>query len=177
MILITIYSNKCQLKMIKFSKFLLLIKMFMTQNLIYTLNDLTSALNNTEHETDYADILARIRFNFKDIEHLCFWDAEHYSKINVGEGANYELNLICWESQQKSAIHQHLNEKSWIYVIKGEITEKIYYPINGAGKFDLNGETILTPRKSSHLTFDKDLYHQLDNSNATRSVSLHLYVK
>ena len=177
MILITIYSNKCQLKMIFFSKFLLFIKLFMTNNLIYNLNDLTSALNNTEHETDYADILSRIRFNFKDIEHLCFWDAEHYSKINVGEGENFELNLICWEAQQKSLIHQHLNEKSWVYVIKGEITERTYQPLNGSGKFNLSGETILTPRKSSHLTFEKNLHHQLSNSNATRSVSLHLYIK
>ncbi|MDF1673986.1 MAG: cysteine dioxygenase family protein [Vicingaceae bacterium] len=149
----------------------------MTQNLIYNLNDLTSALNNTENEADYDDILSKIRFNFKDIEHLCFWDAEHYSKINVGEGENYELNLICWESQQQSKIHQHLNEKSWIYVIKGEITEKTYHPINGSGNFDLKGETILTPRKSSHLTFNKNLHHHLANSNPTRSVSLHLYVK
>lgn len=149
----------------------------MQKQLIYNLTDLTSALNNTDTKTDYENILSQIRFTFKDIEHLCFWDADNYSKINVGDGEHFELNLICWEAQQQSIIHQHLNEKSWIYVLKGEITEKVYQPINGYGQFKLNGEAILTPRKSSHLTFDKNIHHQLTNSNATRSVSLHLYIK
>lgn len=144
---------------------------------IYNLTELTSVLKNTDKDCDYSKILSKIRFNFKDIEHLCFWDSDHYSKINIGEGENFELNLICWEAQQQSLIHQHLYEKSWIYVIKGEITEKIYNPINGSGNFNLNGETILTPRKSSHLAFNKSLHHQLTNSNPTRSVSLHLYIK
>ena len=144
---------------------------------IYNLSELTSALKNTDKATDFNKVLAKIRFNFNDIEHLCFWDAENYSKINIGEGDNFELNLICWEPHQHSLIHRHLNEKSWIYVIKGQITEKTYYPINGSGKFNLSGETILMPRKSSHIKFDNNLHHELINSNATRSVSLHLYVK
>ncbi len=144
---------------------------------IYNLSDLTKVLNEMGHTIDYPQLFNKIRFTFKDIEHLCFWDAENYSKINVGEGANYELNLICWEPHQQSLIHQHLNEKSWIYVIKGQITEKVYLPINGSGKFNLSGETILTPRKISHLSFSKNLYHKLSNSNSTRSVSLHLYIK
>lgn len=177
MIDIIIETNNYQLTLIKISKFLLSIKLFMTEANIYNLSELTAVLKSTSNNHDYNKVLSKIRFNFKDIEHLCFWDAENYSKINVGEGDNFELNLICWEPHQQSLIHQHLNEKSWIYVLKGEITEKVYQPINGSGKFKLNGEAILTPRKSSHLTFDKNIHHQLTNSNATRSVSLHLYVK
>lgn len=177
MIFIIIKTTNSQIILVKVFEFLLLIKLLMTETNIYNLSELTAALKNVEDKSNYNNVLAKIRFNFKDIEHLCFWDAEHYSKINVGEGDNFELNLICWEPHQESLIHQHNNEKSWIYVIKGEITEKTYHPINGSGKFTLDGETILTPRKSSHLTFDKKLHHQLSNSNATRSVSLHLYVK
>lgn len=149
----------------------------MIKSSIYNLTELTSVLKNAKNSLDYAKILAKIRFGFKEIEHLCFWDADNYSKINIGEGENFELNLICWEPHQASLIHPHLNEKSWIYVIKGEITEKIFQPINGSGNFNLKGETVLTPKKCSHIEFDKDIYHQLLNSNTTRSVSLHLYVK
>lgn len=149
----------------------------MIKSSIYNLTELTSVLKNTDNKLDYGKILSKIRFSFKDIEHLCFWDADNYSKINIGEGENFELNLICWEPHQESLIHQHHNEKSWIYVLKGEITEKTYLPINCSGNFNLKGTTILTPRKSSHIEFDKDIHHQLINSNATRSVSLHLYVK
>lgn len=149
----------------------------MTRPIIYNLTELTSSLKNIDNKLDYGKILSKIRFSFKDIEHLCFWDADNYSKINIGDGDNFELNLICWEPQQESLIHHHLNEKSWIYVIKGEITEKTYEPISGSQNFKLIDETILTPRKSSHIEFDKNIHHQLINSNATRSVSLHLYVK
>lgn len=149
----------------------------MTEANIYNLSELTSVLKNTDSNFNYNELLSKIRFNFKDVEHLCFWDADNYSKINVGEGDNFELNLICWETHQQSKIHQHQKEKSWIYVIKGEITEKRYHSINGSGKFALDGETILTPRKLSHINFEKNMHHQLINSNPTRSVSLHLYIK
>ena len=146
----------------------------MTNSNIYSLTDLTQALKTT---SNYEELFSRIRFNFKDIEHLCFWDADNYSKINVGDGDNFELNLICWEAQQHSLIHRHVNEQSWIYVLKGEIAEKTYQPINGSGKFQLSGETLLTPRKFSHINFGEQLHHELVNPSATRSVSLHLYVK
>ena len=143
---------------------------------IYNLNDLTSVLNNADSSTNYEDLLSKIRFNFKDIEHLCFWDAENYSKINIGSGNNYELVLICWENCQESQIHNHEVEKAYTYILKGEITEKIYHPINGGGNFNLKGEKLLKPKKISCLVHSPEEHHKLQNTFNGRSVSLHLYV-
>lgn len=141
---------------------------------LYNLSELEHALN-THGKDSYKDIMDSIRFNFKDIEHLCFWDPDHYSKINIGEGKNYELMLICWEKKQYSSIHKHEKEEAWTYVLKGEITEKIYQPINGHGHFNLESEIKLNPKKFSCIN-NNGRQHELINSFDGRSVSLHLYI-
>jgi cysteine dioxygenase len=148
-----------------------------TKPTIYNLADLTNALNEVEHREEYPQLFNKIRFTFKDIEHLCFWDADNYSRINIGQGKNYELVLICWENNQQTLIHHHHAVQACTYIIKGEITEKIFHPINGSGKHVLKGEKILIPRKVFCLDQVSSDQHQLINSFNGRSVSLHLYVK
>ncbi|MCB0401900.1 MAG: cysteine dioxygenase family protein [Flavobacteriales bacterium] len=145
---------------------------------IFNLNQLTDALNQADGgDATYEFIMGNIRFGFKDIEHLCFWDADFYSRINIASGSNYSLDLICWEKQQHSPIHNHEKDRAWFYILKGEITEKLYKPINGSGHYEFEAEKILAPRRSSHLNHGGERYHELVNSNSGRSVSLHLYVK
>jgi cysteine dioxygenase len=130
-----------------------------------------------EEGTDYTKLLDKIRFSFKDIEHLCFWDSDDYSKINVGSGDNFKIDLICWENDQESVIHDHSEKEAWTYIIKGELTEKRFEPVNGYGEFNLIGQNILAHRKTSCLKNDDNLKHKLINSFQGRSVSLHLYLK
>ncbi len=142
-------------------------------NPIYNLRDLTVALERLESR-NCEQLLSKIRFNYKDIEHLCFWDADHYSRINIGSGKNYSVDLICWEKDQHSPIHNHSDDHAWTYVLKGQITEKLYTPINGE-KFNFKEEVVLPQKNSSNLN-SGEVYHELVNSFNGRSVSLHLYV-
>ena len=145
---------------------------------IYNLTHLTKALDDINDASDLSLLLNKIRFNFKDIEHLCFWDDENYSKINIGSGKNYELLLICWEKEQQSPIHNHEDTvESWSYLLKGEVTEKVFECNTDSEGFKLLKETVLTNRKISSLKHTKNLYHSFTNSFNGRSVSLHLYVK
>jgi len=148
-----------------------------TKKHIYNLPELILALNVSNLDTEFTNLLNKIRFNFKDIEHLCFWDADSYSKISIGSGTNYELVLICWENMQESLIHNHNLEQAWTYILKGEITEKIYDHISDKEIFNLKEEKILYPKKISFLNQSNEIYHQLINSYKGRSVSLHLYIK
>ncbi len=149
-----------------------------TKDTIYNLTELKHALDVKKGaETNYEFILNNIRFNFKDLEHLCFWDPDNYSRINIATGDDYSLDLICWEKEQHSPIHNHAKDKAWFYILKGELTEKLYKPINGSGHYNLEAEKILSPKKISHLNHGGSLYHELVNSLNGRSVSLHLYVK
>lgn len=144
---------------------------------IYNLSDLINALNSSGKDDIYLSVLSKIKFNFKDIEHLCFWDAESYSKISIGSGNNYTLDLICWEKEQKSPIHHHEVSQAWAYVIKGEVEEKIFSKDNNQSEFLLEESKSLKQKKPYRLNHNSKLFHQLFNTYTGKSVSLHLYVK
>ena len=145
-------------------------------NKITTINQLIGVLERDEKNYNYESIVSQLRLNFKDIEHLCFWDSDHYSRINIAIGKNYTIDLICWEKEQHSLIHNHQKDKAWFYILKGEITENLYLPMNNK-KFNLKEVKVLSPKKTSHLNHGGSIYHELINSYNGRSVSLHLYVK
>jgi cysteine dioxygenase len=142
---------------------------------IYNLKDLVKALKAKSEDVAYVEILGAIKFNFKDVEHLCFWDAEDYSKINIGNGDGYELVLICWENNQQSQIRGHNGQEAITYVLKGELTEEVF----GVSNKNSNPEEciVLGRRAISSLINRQEKEHRLKNSFGGRSVSLHLYIK
>jgi len=142
---------------------------------IYNLKALDNALKAKVDEVSYVQVLSSIRFNFKEIEHLCFWDAEDSSKINICNGLNYELVLICWENNQQSQIHSHEGRESFTYVLKGQLTEDIYNESKKTSKPERS--IVLNRRDISSLINKNDKEHRLTNSYGGRSVSLHLYIK
>lgn len=147
----------------------------MNKRPIYNLKELDTALNSKAEKLNYVQILNSIKFNFKEIEHLCFWDADNYSKIGVGSGSDYELVLICWENNQQSPIEPIKNQKSYTYVLKGELTEDVF---SESSEERISEESkVLQKRVVSKLETSHGKEHSLRNSNTGRTVSLHLYVK
>jgi len=138
---------------------------------IYNLKELIDALKNKT--VSYAQVLEKINFKFKELEHLCFWDEESYSKISLEKEDCFELVLICWERDQYSQIHNHNNIEAWTYILKGELTEEVYTANNTV----IENSTILSQKNISCLTKQSNKIHHLINSHNGRSVSLHLYVK
>ncbi len=148
---------------------------FVNKTPLYNLKDLDLALKAKSEDVAYTDILSAIKFNFKEIEHLCFWDADNYSKINIGNGANYELVLICWEDSQQSQIHKHSENEAFTYVLKGELTEDIF---DGGNSASTAGRSIVLNRTDiSSLVNKSEKEHRFTNSYGGRSVSLHLYIR
>jgi len=147
----------------------------LTQAKIYNLKGLDEALALKSEEVTYVQILSSIRFNFKEIEPLCFWDADNYSKINIGNGDNHELVLICWENNQYSKIHKHNNKEAFTYVLKGELTEHVFS--RSAENLTSEKTTVLSQKDISSIIKKSNKEHQLINSYNGRSVSLHLYIK
>ena len=142
---------------------------------IYNLKDLINALKAKAINESYSTILNEIQFSFKDIEHLCFWDSDNYSKISIEKGELYELVLICWEKEQQSPIHGHNLDEAWSYILKGELTEEIY--LSAEENSELDSTNILSTKKISCIKRDSKKVHRLINSYNGRSVSLHLYKK
>ena len=141
---------------------------------IYNLKNLTDALKNKQDAVSYMDIFSKIQFGFKDIEHLCFWDPDSFSKITIEKYDAYELILICWEKGQKSPIHNHEFDLACTYILKGELTEEIYSRTEPATL----EETVVHPQKNfSCLKKESKKNHRLINSFNGRSVSFHLNKK
>jgi cysteine dioxygenase len=147
--------------------------MFFIKPKIYTLTDLKDALKEKDDKTSFSNILSKIQFGFKEVEHLCFWDPDNYCKISIEKGEDCELVLICWENGQQSPIHNHELKEAITYVMKGEITEEIY----DETKAELEKTVILKNKDISKITEDEKKTHRLINSYNGRSVSLHIYKK
>lgn len=141
---------------------------------IYNLKDLIITLKNKDDNVSSSEILKEIEFGFKEIEHLCFWDRDNYSKISIDKNGFGELVLICWEKDQQSPIHKHNINEAWTYVLKGELTEEVY---NSDNDTTIDNNFILTQRDFTSITKESNKVHRLINSYNGRSVSLHLYKK
>ena len=142
---------------------------------IYNLKDLINALKVKGDGESYTSVLNEIQFSFKEIEHLCFWDQDNYSKISIEKGERYELVLICWEKGQKSPVHDHNLDEAWTYILKGELTEDIY--IENKEDSTLDETVILSTKAISSIKPVNKKVHRLKNTYNGRSVSLHLYKK
>ncbi|PCJ27631.1 MAG: hypothetical protein COA97_03160 [Flavobacteriales bacterium] len=141
---------------------------------ISNLNDLINALNCNGEADSNTQILKRIKFGFREIEHLCFWDRDNYSKISIEKNEACELVLICWEKDQKSAIHDHDLDEAWTYILKGELTEEIFSSVDSS---TVEKTLVLKQKAVSSIRKESNKVHRLINSYNGRSVSLHLYKK
>ncbi len=141
---------------------------------IYNLKNLTDTLNNKKDSVSYTEIFNKIQFGYKDIEHLCFWDPDNYSKINIEKHDDYELVLICWEKGQYSPVHNHDLDLACTYILKGELTEEIY---SQTEEPVLEKKIKHIQKNFSCLKKEDKKNHRLINSFDGRSVSFHLNKK
>lgn len=141
---------------------------------ITTLPELTSALAEAERAT-FGEILKSIAIPFDELRELGTWSKDHYTRNCIVENERLELILLCWEPGQATPIHDHGGEECWVYIVDGNFKERIFTE-------DAKGE--LSPSKvtnatSGDLTYMNDSmgYHDLENLDQTRSLSIHLYAK
>ena len=59
-------------------------------------------------------------------EIFCSWSESTYTRNCIFENERFELILICWQSSQKTPIHDHGGEECWVKFIDGEFKETIY---------------------------------------------------
>jgi len=147
----------------------------LNESKIYSLIDLISLLKVKDNNKHYFETLKKIQFGFKEIEHLCFWDRDNYSKISIENGQHYELVLICWEKGQQSQVHNHDINEAWTFILKGELTEEVFK--EKSENPSLESTSILSQKDISSIKKETNKVHRLTNSSNGRTVSLHLYKK
>jgi len=140
----------------------------------HSLNELISALKN-EQSTKYHDILHSMEIPKSAFEIFCSWSESTYTRNCIFENERFELILICWQSSQKTPIHDHGGEECWVKFIDGEFKEAIFKS-NEVSEVNIQKSTLF---KAGDISYMIDFMgcHQLKNLSNHRALSLHLYAK
>ena len=129
-------------------------------------------------------VLDYLRKNTVDISSLApylYFSKEHYTRNLIHQTSLFELIAICWESGQKSAIHNHRDQCCWMAMAYGKVQVHNFKLIR---KDAAMGICELEP--SNHFVIEvgrpqevdpAEPIHQVVNPHSfgSRAVTLHVY--
>jgi cysteine dioxygenase len=124
------------------------------------------------------DLVHRLRLSDELIEsHTCF--AEHqYARNLVCRTPAFELLVLCWKPGHESTIHDHAGSLNAISVFRGELTSRVFRPVDGrhvgAGPVEMTGEERVRPGQG-WIGVDRGGIHQLANTGAADLITVHVY--
>src|SRR6185436_5550525 len=72
------------------------------------------------------DWLLRTDVTLDDVRPFMSFSADHYVRNLMYAGANYQALVLCWQSGQRSPIHDHTGSSCGVKVIQGVATETIF---------------------------------------------------
>lgn len=141
---------------------------------ITSLNRLIEVLKQSEAE-NYVAVAKNMNIPASDFEKYAHWKEDTYARNCIIKTPEFELILICWKKGDYTPIHGHNEQKCWVYLVDGEMTELRY-------KSDEQGnltECNKLQMKAGNLSYmdDKMGFHLLKNSEEQKSMTLHLYMK
>lgn len=142
---------------------------------IKTFDELRKTIHFGPGYETYGTMLASIELPPEELEKYARWSADHYQRIPIDTGDTYSLLLICWEPGQRTPIHQHRDEQSWVVVLEGELTETVYYnPSTESTSLRLRETNVMEKGGMTYMNPDQGL-HELVNTSSGRTISIHLY--
>jgi cysteine dioxygenase len=120
------------------------------------------------------ELLKETDVTLEDLREFVQFDGEHYRRNLVSIGEWYEILVICWQSGQRSPIHNHAKSTCGLKVLDGICTETV---------FDRSPCGQVVALHSTHLTAgyicasqDADT-HQVSNlqPQGKNLVTMHIY--
>lgn len=139
-----------------------------------------------EQHFTQAGILDFLRLHPVDpasLEPYLYFSSGHYTRNLIHRTHLFELLAICWESGQKSAIHNHRDQRCWMAAAYGKVQVRNFKLIrkDAATHFcELEADTLflIAPDRPQQVDPDEPI-HQVINpaSFASRAVTLHIYSK
>lgn len=139
---------------------------------ISTIPELIQQLNNAPSDK-FSSILKKIDIPASDFDSYATWCKEDYTRNCIARTPDYEMILLCWDQNIKTAIHDHGGQDCWVYQVKGKIEETLYKKLDQKGLENPIKQTI----KEGELTYMNDEmgFHALENISDHRSLTLHIY--
>jgi cysteine dioxygenase len=137
-----------------------------------------------EPEFSHENILQILRQHPVDttsLEPYTYFCAEHYTRNLIHKTDLFELIAICWESGQKSPIHNHRDQNCWMAMPYGKLQVHNFKllkkdPSRSFCELESSDQFLLSPECPQEVDPAEPI-HQVLNlpSFGSRAVSLHVY--
>ena len=137
-----------------------------------------------EREFTHESVLGFLRSHRVDAASLApylYFSREHYTRHLIHRTELFELLAICWESGQKSAIHNHRDQSCWMATAYGTVQVLNFKLIrkdaaNGFCELRPDSHFLITPESPQEVDPDEPIHQVLNPSSfASRAVTLHVY--
>jgi hypothetical protein len=137
-----------------------------------------------EREFTHQSVLDFLRSHRVDAASLApylYFSREHYTRHLIHRTGLFELLAICWESGQKSAIHNHRGQSCWMATAYGTVQVHNFKLVRrdaGSGFCELQPDShfLITPDSPQEVDPDEPIHQVLNPvSFGSRAVTLHVY--
>lgn len=109
------------------------------------------------------------------IEKICLWSKEFYTRNLIKRNDKYELIFLCWQPEQISPIHDHSNQSCWLKILQGDCREKLYSYDEKQEKLELIKTSRFRANEQSYI-HDNIALHSVENAGFSKMLGLHLYL-
>jgi len=140
-------------------------------NFIRTIEQLAENLDDSD-PLEHVKIMKRIRIEAKEIAAFNTWSKQAYTRNCLARTDAYEIILLSWDINAKTAIHGHGGENCWVYQVAGTVVEQRYERQGDALKE--TKRLSLVPGKLTYMN-DHMGYHSISNMSTQRAMTLHIY--
>ena len=136
-----------------------------------------------EHFTHQAvlDYMREHPVSLASLSPFLYFSAEHYTRNLVHHTSLFDLIAICWESGQRSAIHNHTNQRCWMGIAYGRVQVQNFRLINQDPTTHLcelapTTHYIIEAGKPAEVDPEEPI-HLVTNPSSfgSRAVTLHIY--
>src|SRR5579863_7564896 len=90
-----------------------------------TIQELAAGLSAIpDAEFTHEGVLSYLRrhpVNPASLDRYLYFCAEHYTRHLIHRTPLFELLAICWDSGQRSAIHNHRGQRCWMAIAYGKV--------------------------------------------------------
>ena len=139
---------------------------------IRTIDRLKYNLNMGPGYDGYSAMVEAIDFTDEELDKVCFWRDEGYTRIRVYDTECVEALVTCWLPGSKSPIHDYELQQGWIKVLRGTL-ELEYFDVS-AGKPQLYGNKVIKEGQYVYLN-DGMGYHRFINNGKANAIAVSLY--
>ncbi|XP_062603017.1 cysteine dioxygenase type 1-like [Saccostrea cucullata] len=149
-------------------------------------SDLCKELANG-FQKESVEMVKQLRSKYKshpgDWEGMEIWSKDKYTRTLLDNGnGHYNLLILCWNSGQKSQIHNHPNSHCFMKTLKGEVFEELYKNPDMTScerscgcKMEKIKDSVYSLNDVALIT-DADGLHRVGSKSQTEgAVTLHLY--